>query len=535
MEERVASTRDLRDGEMTAVLVGGKKVLLAKVDGVFYATAARCPHWGGPLPEGTLHGPRLLCPWHKATYDVRSGDLLEPPSLDGIAAFRVRVEGEDVYVDRSEEPRRGRTMPMYGCDLEADARLVTIIGGGAAAAAAAEALRQACFVGRILLISAEDRWPYDRPNLSKDFLAGELEAKWLPLRSPEFYDDHTIERIVARVTGLDVRTRTITLESGDTLTPDAVLVASGAHPRRLAVPGADLPGVFTVRSWDDAEALASAAAGARRAVVIGASFIGMETAASLVRRGLDVTVVGPESTPFEQVLGLEVGRVVQARHELHGTHFALGRGVKRLTGDGKVRAVELDDGTSLEADVVVVGIGVRPSTEFVRGVELDPDGGLPVDGSLRVAPGVWAAGDVARYPEPHTGRNVRIEHWRLAEQHGRAAAADIAGRGSAFTGVPFFWTQHFDLELGYAGAGQGWQDVIIAGDPATADFTAFYADGDRLLAACGTQRDEIGAFVELMRADALPTAGDLHGREEAALPQLLASLGAGASGEQHNR
>src|SRR5450759_1382943 len=194
MEERVASTKDLTDGQMMTVLVGSKKVVLARVDGQFYATSARCPHWGGPLPEGTLCGPRLLCPWHKATFEVRNGDLLEPPALDGIAAFRVRVDGDDVYVDRSEEPRRGRTMPMYACDLDAEAREFVIIGAGAAAAAAAEALRQECFLGRILLISPEDQWPYDRPNLSKDFLAGELEAKWLPLRSPDFYDEHTIER-----------------------------------------------------------------------------------------------------------------------------------------------------------------------------------------------------------------------------------------------------------------------------------------------------------------------------------------------------
>jgi NADPH-dependent 2,4-dienoyl-CoA reductase/sulfur reductase-like enzyme/nitrite reductase/ring-hydroxylating ferredoxin subunit len=525
MEERVASTRDLDDGEMTTVMVGGKKVLLAKVAGEFYTTAARCPHWGGPLPEGTLHGRRLLCPWHKATYDVRSGDLLEPPSLDGIAAFRVRVDGEDVYVDRSEEPLRGRTMPMYGCDPEADARLVAIIGGGAAAAAAAEALRQECFVGRILVISPEDRWPYDRPNLSKDFLAGELEARWLPLRTPEFYDENGIERLVASVTELDVRTRTIALDDGSTMTPDAVLVASGARPRRLPVPGADLPGVFTLRSWDDAEALASAASAAQRAVVVGASFIGMEAAASLVHRGLEVTVVGPESTPFEQVLGGEVGRVVQARHQQNGTRFAMGRGVTRIAGDEAARAVELDDGSAIEADLVVVGIGVHPATDFIHGIELDPDGGLPVDEALRVAPGVWAAGDAARYRDPHTGRDVRIEHWRLAEQHGRAAAADIAGRGVPFTGVPFFWTQHFDIELGYAGAGQGWKEMIVTGDPAAAEFTAFYADGEHLLAACGTQRDEIGAFVELMRSGLLPAAGELHGRRKAGLPELLAQRG----------
>ena len=205
-----------------------------------------------------------------------------------------------------------------------------------------------------------------------------------------------------------------------------------------------------------------------------------------------------------------------------GTSFALGHGVTRITGDGAVAAVELDDGTTLDADLVVVGIGVQPVTEFVRGVDLDPDGGLPVDARLRVAPGVWAAGDVARYREPHTRSDVRIEHWRLAEQHGRAAAADIAGRGEPFAGVPFFWTQHFDLELGYAGAGQGWEEVDLVGDPAARDFTAFYSRGDRLLAACGTQRDEIGAFVELMRDGRLPAAADLRGRTKAGLAARLA-------------
>ena len=333
-----------------------------------------------------------------------SGDLLEPPALDGIAAFRVRVEGDDVYVDRSEEPRRGRTMPMYACDPEQDPRVVAIIGAGAAAAVAAETLRQQLFIGRILMIGPEEHWPYDRPNLSKDYLAGELEAKWLPLRSPEFYEEHTIERLIARVTDLDTATRTLALDDGSTMTPDAVLVASGARPRRLPVPGADLPGVFTLRSRGDAEALVAAAEAAKRAVVVGASFIGMEAAASLVHRGLHVTVVGPEATPFERILGSDVGGVVKAHHVNRGTHFALGRGVSRVLGDAAVRGVELDDGTTLQADLVVVGIGVQPVTEFVRGVELDRDGGLPVDERLRVAPGVWAAGDwpatASRTPAP---------------------------------------------------------------------------------------------------------------------------------------
>jgi apoptosis-inducing factor 3 len=522
MEERVAGTGDLRDGEMTTVLVGGKKVLLARVDGRYFATAARCPHWGGTLPEGTLNGPRLLCPLHKATFDVRSGDLIEPPALDGIAAFRVRVDGEEVYVDRDQEPRRGRTMPMYACDPGADPRVFAVIGGGAVAAAAVEALRQECYVGRILVISPEDRWPYDRPNLSKDFLAGELEAKWLPLRAPEFYEEHVVERVVASVTRLDVRSRVITLDDGTTLTPDAVLVASGARPHRLEVPGAELPRVFTLRSWDDAGALVVAAGKATRAVVVGASFIAMETAASLTRRGLQVTVVAPEATPFAAILGEDVGRVVRTCHEEHGVRFLLEHGVARFVGDAAVSGVELDDGTLLDADLVVVGIGVRPVTDFVAGVERDRDGGLPVDEQLSLAPGVWAAGDVARYRDPYTGGDVRIEHWRLAEQHGRAAARAMAGRGAPFAAVPFFWTQHFDLELGYAGAGRGWEDVHIVGDLETRDFTAFYAAGERVLAACGTRRRELGAFLELTRLGRVPPVTALGGLGQDGLAALLA-------------
>jgi NADPH-dependent 2,4-dienoyl-CoA reductase/sulfur reductase-like enzyme/nitrite reductase/ring-hydroxylating ferredoxin subunit len=525
VEERVASTQDLADGEMTTVLVGGKKVLLARVEGRFYATAARCPHWGGSLPDGTLSGTRLLCPLHKGTFDVRTGDLLDPPPLDGIAAFRVRVDGDDVYVDRDREPQ-GRTMPMYACDPAVDPRLFVMIGGGGAAAAAVETLRQDCYVGRIVLITPEDRWPYDRPNLSKDYLAGELEERWLPLRAPEFYEDHAVERVAGSVARLDVATRRVTLDDGAVLEPDAVLVASGARPVRLEVPGAELPGVSTLRSWDDAAALVGRAGGARRAVVVGGSFIGMETAAALRRRGLDVTVVVRDDVPFAHTLGAEVGAVVRACHEEQGVRFATRRGVMGFHGGDAVQAVELDGGERLDADLVVVGIGVEPVTGFVDGVTLARDGGLVVDEEFRVAPGVWAAGDVARYREPYTGREVRIEHWRVAEQQGRAAARSMAGNGAPFAGVPFFWTQHFDLELGYAGSGRGWDEIVVTGDLAARDFTVFYAADGALLAACGTQRAELGAFVELMRLGRLLPAAALRGREQAGLTTLLRSLAA---------
>ena len=520
VEERVASAGDLADGQMINVSVAGKDTLLARVDGRFYATEATCPHWGGPLPEGLLSGPRLLCPWHKATFDVRDGTLVEPPSLDPIVRFAVRVEGDDVYVERLEtEPTAQVEGTVQGDD---DERLFVIVGGGAAAAAAAEKLRHEGYSGRVLMVSPERRTPYDRPNLSKDYLSGDLDAEWLPLRDEAFYVERGIERRLARVEALDVGGRELQLSDGTSLTADGILIASGARPRRLEVPGADLRGIHTLRTPEDADALIAAAGRTRRVVVVGSSFIGMEVAASLVRRGLDVTVTGPDAVPLASALGTTIGAMIREYHEQNGTSFELGSGVARFVGDGAVTDVELENGALLEASLVVVGVGVRPVTEFMRGVQVDDDGGLPVDERLRLSEGVWAAGDVARYRDAHTGREQRIEHWRLAEQHGRAAAADMAGRGAPFTEVPFFWTEHFDLSLGHAGLLHPGADAVVYGDLAGRDFTALYAEDDELLAACGTQPNELAAFMELMRGDALPGLSELEDRGEVGFTRLLA-------------
>lgn len=520
MEQRVASTEELQDGQMITVMVGGKKVLLAKMDGRFYATAARCTHWGGSLPDGTLHDGRVICPLHAGTFDVCSGDLLEPPPLDAIPTFPVRVVGTDIFVDRPDDAKDSRLMPMCHADAAADSRLFVIIGGGAVAASAAETLRQESYAGRTVMISSEDRWPYDRPKLSKDYVAGTVHAKWLPLRSPEFYAEYGIERVHGRVTSLDVRSRVITMHDGSALQPDAVLIATGGTPRELQVPGMDLTGVFTLRSWSEFDALIAAAQSAGRAVVIGTSFIGMEVAAGLAKRGLKVTVVGHGAVPFESTLGEPVGTLIRRYHEHHGTRFAMGHSVVRFCGENKIEAVELDDGATLQTDLVVVGVGVRPATSFVQGVDTATDGGLPVDEHLSVAPGVWAAGDTALFNEVHRGRQMRIEHWRLAEQHGRAAAKAMLGDTQPFRGVPFFWTQQFEREIYYAGAGQGWDEMIVSGDIDAWEFTVFYTCAKRLVAACGTQNSEIGAFIELMRVGKLPAIERLSDGMASALRAL---------------
>ena len=244
--------------------------------------------------------------------------------------------------------------------------------------------------------------------------------------------------------------------------------------------------------------------------MIGASFIGMEVAASLTHRGRQVTVVAPDEVPFARTLGATVGEMLRAAHEAQGTSFRLGKRPLALHGNGEVTAVELDDGERLPADLVVVGVGVSPRTAFVRGLPVDDDGGIRVDEQLRAAPGVWAGGDVARYPEAHVGEPVRIEHWRLAEQHGRAAAFSMAGAGEAFDGVPFFWTQQAGLLLGFAGVGAGWTDTIVSGEPAAHDFTVFYCKGEQVRAACGTRNRELDVFTELMRTGSVPPAAALR-------------------------
>jgi NADPH-dependent 2,4-dienoyl-CoA reductase/sulfur reductase-like enzyme/nitrite reductase/ring-hydroxylating ferredoxin subunit len=520
MEFRLTGV-ELADGQMSQVDVGGRPLLLVRSDDAYHAYAAKCPHYQAPLADGLLHGGRLLCPLHQSVFDAASGDLREPPALDALPEFPVRVAEGALYVELPAEPQERRSPAMAPFDPDADPRLFAVIGGGAVAAAAVGALREGGHQGRILVVSPEDSWPYDRPNLTKDYLAGTAAEDWLPLRPASFYEDHGIERLRDRVTRLDVTARRLEFETSPAITPDAVLVATGATPRALSVPGAQLPGVFTLRSLHDCDELIAAAEGGRQAVVIGASFIGMEAAASLVQRGLEVTVTAPDETPFASTLGRQVGEAVRALHEAYGTRFRLARQVSRIAGSSRATGVVLDGGELLPADLVLVGVGVRPATGFVNGARLAGDGGIPVDEELRMAPDIWAGGDVARYPERHVGEPVRIEHWRLAEQHGRAAAFSMAGRGRTFEGVPFFWTQHFDFTLGFSGVGAGWSDTIVDGHPEERDFTVLYVKDGRLRAACGTRDRELDAFAELMRTGALPPASAVQGPGRARLQSLL--------------
>ncbi|MCA9676862.1 MAG: FAD-dependent oxidoreductase, partial [Myxococcales bacterium] len=303
-------------------------------------------------------------------------------------------------------------------------------------------------------------------------------------RDADFYRAQGIElRLGARVTALDVAGHAVTLEGGEVVPYDAVVLATGAEPVRLDLPGGDR--LQTLRTLADSRAIVAAARPGARAVVIGASFIGLEVAASLRARDVEVDVVGLERLPLERVLGAELGALVQQVHEAHGVRFHLGHGPRAIEPD----RVILDDGTALAADLAIAGVGVRPRVALAEAAGLAIDRGVVVDAELRAAPDVYAIGDVARWPDPRSGEAVRIEHWMVAQRHGEAVARTLLGRGGPFRVVPFFWSAHHDLTINYVGHAPGWDRLVVDGDLAARDAAVHYYRGDRLLAVATVGRD----------------------------------------------
>ncbi|NEP18429.1 MAG: FAD-dependent oxidoreductase [Leptolyngbya sp. SIO4C1] len=511
MTQRVAACQisDLEVGQMQQFSVADQEILLARLETGFYATAAHCSHYGAPLVNGVLQGDRVVCPWHNACFNVTSGAMLEPPGRNHLRQYPTEIEADTVYVKLPETAESAHVLPALAApDTQADSRTFAIVGGGAAGSAAAEMLRQVGFQGKIIIFSDDSQLPYDRTALSKSYLQSDTVNDPSLLRSADFYQQYGIEvKTEVRVSQIDVAAQQLTY--GDsTLRYDALLLATGGKIRQLPVAGADLENVFTLRSAADAKAILRAAQTAKHAVIIGAGFIGMEVAASLKQQGLSVTVVAPSSVPFEKVLGKPVGQLFQQIHQAQGVQFRLGTKATELQGDTQVKSVVLENGETLQADLAVVGIGVDPATELAQGLALDDDdSSILVNQYLQAAPGVYAAGDIAKFPHFMTGEPVRIEHWRLALQHGRIAACNMAGQTVPFKAVPFFWTGQFDIKLRYIGHAESWDDLIIQGSLDNKSFLAFYSQAGQVLAVAGAGRDrDIAAISELMRLGQMPAA-----------------------------
>ena len=461
--------------------VSGEQVVLVRQGGEIFAVAHQCTHYHGPLAEGLAADGMLRCPWHHACFDLRTGEASRAPAIDPLDTWDVTTRDGTVFVGAKRGAR-----PAKAPRKTAPGRIV-ILGGGAAGFAAAELLRRDGYQGELTMLSDDAAPPIDRPNLSKDYLAGTAPKEWMPLRPDDFYAAKGIDlRLGTSVAAIDRGAHALQLADGGTVPYDRLLLATGAEPVRLPVPGADQPHIHTLRTLADCRAILAGAKEAKRAAVIGASFIGLEVAASLRTRGIETHVIAPETVPMEKILGAEMGRFVRALHEEHGVIFHLGEGVTGFEG----KQVKLKSGASLEADLVVTGVGVRPRVALAEKAGLAIDRGVSVNAWLETSdPAILAAGDIARWPDPHTGQNIRVEHWVLAERHGQAAARILMGEREKFEGVPFFWSQHYDVPINYVGHAETWDAIDIEGDIAARDCILRYRKNGRVLAAASIYRD----------------------------------------------
>jgi len=484
--------------------VDGRQVIVVRTGGGLCAIAGHCSHYGGPLGDGLCVDGRVHCPWHHAIFDLTTGEAVGAPALNDLKLYQPTERDGRVYVNGPiDAPAPDRQPPVAP-------ESVVIVGSGAAGAAAAEMLRRLGYTGPISMIGLEP--PVDRPNVSKDYLAGTAPEEWMPLRGLDFYERHDITLITGvEVTEIDVDARTVVLDDGRSIGYAALLLAPGAEPRRLPTPGADQAHVHYLRTLEDSRSIIAALETTDHAVVIGAGFIGLEVAASLRQREVAVTVVAPDEVPLVRIIGEKLGRFVQDLHEEHGVVFRLGHTVRQIAEN----EVVLDDGTTLPADLVVIGAGVIPNTGLAETAGLSVENGVVVDDRLRTTdPNIWAAGDVASYPDQNAGR-VRIEHWVLAERQGQAAARNILGHDTPFTDPPFFWSQHYDVPINVVGHAKEWDEEIVRGEPSDRDVMVGYRKDGAIQAVASIYRD-----LESLRAEYA-----LANRDPKALEPLFDSAG----------
>jgi NADPH-dependent 2,4-dienoyl-CoA reductase/sulfur reductase-like enzyme/nitrite reductase/ring-hydroxylating ferredoxin subunit len=478
----------LADGDKLLGHANGEQILLARVKNEYFAIGATCTHYSGPLAEGELVGDTVRCPWHHACFSLRNGEALRAPALNPVSCWRVERRGDRIVVgDKSERDPLAPTYPTNAAGK--GLTKIVIVGAGAAGTAAGEMLRRCGYRGDVTIVDDDEGSPYDRPNLSKDYLAGNAPEEWIPIRPPNFYDEHQVTVVRGRATKLDPATRTLHVDGRAPLSFDALILATGAEPVRLTVPGAELTHVHYLRTLRDSRSIAAAAERAKNAVVIGASFIGLEVAASLRTRNAKcaVHVVAPEALPLERVMGRDLGQFIKSLHEEHGVQFHLQQTATKIERD----AVTLGNSERLAADLVVIGVGVRPRLQLAQDAGLRIDKGVVVNEYLETsASGVFAAGDIARWPDPYSGAPIRVEHWIVAERQGQVAARNVLGARERFEHVPFFWSAHYDVSINYVGHAESWDQAVVDGTAKDRDVAVRFVKSNRTLALATIFRDK---------------------------------------------
>ncbi len=490
---------ELADGGMLAGHVGEEQLLLAHRGAEIFAVGAHCTHYHAPLVDGIVVNDTVRCPWHHACFDLRTGEAVRAPAFSPLACWAVEQRAGQVFVREKREAAKGiqRRKPA----LKAPEHIV-IVGGGAAGFAAAECLRREGYEKELIMLSSDSASPVDRPNLSKDYLAGSASEDWVPLQADSFYAENHIDlRLSTEVREIDVGSRQVILANGSAVHYDRLLLATGAEPVHLAIPGANQAHVRTLRSFSDCQAIIGYAKTARRAVVLGASFIGLEVAAALRARNIEVHVVDPGKRPMERVFGPELGDFVRSLHEEHGVVFHLGDTANRINATD----VELSSGARLPADLVVVGIGVRPRLALAERAGLAMDRGVVVNEYLETStPEIYAAGDIARWPDSASDERIRVEHWVVAQRQGQRAALNMLGQREKFSAVPFFWSQHYDVQINYVGHAESWDELVIEGSIPEKDCLVRFMRAGRSCAVASIFRDVENLQAELAMERAVP-------------------------------
>ncbi|KAF8150754.1 flavoprotein [Crassisporium funariophilum] len=516
----VLDDAELKDGQMQEVAFEDGKVLLSRLGDKIHATSAFCTHYGAPLAKGVLTSDgRVVCPWHGACFNVCTGDIEDAPAPMALHSFQTQVKDGKIHVTAHPastlKNNMSRQATLLATGVNSMGRGVVIVGGGSGAFHAVESLREHGFPGPITILTKETYNPIDRTKLSKALITDPAKIEWRSAADLKIKYGTNI-RLGVEVTSVDLEKKTVALDDGkETLAYDRLILAPGGTPRRLPVEGAKLENVYTFRGIDDAKKVDAAAQEGKRLVVIGSSFISMELVVAVSKRKLaSIDVIGMEEFPFESVLGKAVGAGLMKYHESQGVKFHMSSKVDKIVpqeDNPDLAGGVVVNGTTIPADFVIMGVGVAPATEFLKGsgIELEKDGGVKVDKYMRVKSGkdtrnVFAIGDIAVYPQLN-GEDTRIEHWNVAGNQGRAVGCTISGKAQAYVKIPIFWSAQ-GTQLRYCGLGAKYEDVIIKGDPNEMKFIAYYVKGGKIVAVASMQNDPVVSKAsELLRLGLMPS------------------------------
>ncbi|XP_055736894.1 apoptosis inducing factor mitochondria associated 4 isoform X1 [Salvelinus fontinalis] len=497
---------DLQDGQMKEVEVDEQKILLVRTQGLYSAVGSKCSHYGAPLIKGALVGDRVRCPFHGACFNIKTGDIEEYPGLDCLPSYKVKVEDGKVYVSVNKKSLKlYKRVKDMSCRVSGVRHTILLIGGGPASLLCAETLRQNRYEGRIVMVTRDTLPPIDKPKLSK---AMHLESASLLLRPTDFFQQHDIELWMEKeVVSVNPVEKTVKLNDGSLHYYDQLLISTGCRARPLSCPGSELEGVRILQSYEDAKEIHQSCVG-KKAVVVGASFIGMEVASYLADKAASVAMVGNGSYPFKRSLGPEIGKMTMQMLEESKVKFYMNDGVVEIIGqNGKVKEVVLKSGAVVETDVVIAGIGVIPNSDFLKEsqVEVDSRKAVIIDKFMRTnIPNVFGAGDVTSFPLTiRKDQRVNIGHWQLASAHGRVAALNMLQKQIKIDSVPFFWTVLLGKSVRYTGYGEGYTEIIFKGKVEERKFLAFYIKDDQVVAAASLMFDPAVARLAEMMSNGL--------------------------------